>query len=733
MANITRTQLDTLSLANFPNNNSQLISPQDLRDWLESGVDSFVTQKDKSTFENAFYEAKGSPVTAASTTSLSNATGNFLHIVGTNGTQIDSFGTCSAGARFVLYFEISVILNHNATSLIIPGGNDITTTAGDAVMLISEGSGNWRLISYFPGTGLPVGTVTAVTASAPLSATPGNAPNLSIPQSNGSTDGFLDSADWTTFNGKQDALTLTTTGTSGAATLTGATLNIPQYSGGTGGITALTGDVTASGTGSVAATIANSAVDIPMLSATGTPSATTFLRGDNVWATPAGASPTGYYAMYQDLFTQTAAVNNTGYPMKFRTMDLSNQVTVVSDSRITFTNAGIYNLQFSSQFQNTDNAQHDITIWLRLNGTDVSGSAGFVQIPARKGAGAGNEGHLITSWNYLLDVAAGQYYEIVWSTTNAANVTMQFYAAGSPPPSTASTIFTVTQQAGIMAGTGITGMVGTTGPTQAGATQTLAVGTSGTDFTIASSSNTHTFNIPDASATARGLITTGNQILSGIKTFANGVSAGEIRLKEDTANGSNYVAIKSPSALASDLSFTLPNADGSNGQVIQTNGSGVLSWVANGGRPYLTNITSNTVTGLTEQLLVSLLIPANTYGADSHIQFNGRFTRPASSGQTTIKFYLNTSAVIGGTNFGSFQLGSGSNTSFRMMRSMSIINATTTTNYNAVGNTVGSDFGAGTDTNAAINWTIDQYFVVSAQSNSATGSNTSRAIIISQM
>jgi hypothetical protein len=57
----------------------------------------------------------------------------------------------------------------------------------------------------------------------------------------------------TGLNTKQDTLTLTTAGTSGAATLIGATLNIPQYSG--GGITALTTDVTASGTGSVAATL----------------------------------------------------------------------------------------------------------------------------------------------------------------------------------------------------------------------------------------------------------------------------------------------------------------------------------------------------------------------------------------------------------------------------------------------------------------------------------------------
>jgi len=62
---------------------------------------------------------------------------------------------------------------------------------------------------------------------------------VSIDYTNGqaasaSTKGFLTSADWSTFNAKQNALTLTTTGSSGAATLVGSTLNIPQYSGGSG-------------------------------------------------------------------------------------------------------------------------------------------------------------------------------------------------------------------------------------------------------------------------------------------------------------------------------------------------------------------------------------------------------------------------------------------------------------------------------------------------------------------
>jgi hypothetical protein len=63
-----------------------------------------------------------------------------------------------------------------------------------------------------------------------------------------------------------------------------------------------------------------------------------------------------------------------------------------------------------------------------------------------------------------------------------------------------------------------------------------------------------------------------------LAVIGNATAGSEIRLPEDTDNGSNYVAIKAPDTLASNLTLTLPSADGSSGQVLQTNGSGVLSF-----------------------------------------------------------------------------------------------------------------------------------------------------------
>jgi hypothetical protein len=219
-------------------------------------------------------------------------------------------------------------------------------------------------------------------------------------------------------------------------------------------------------------------------------------------------------------------------------------VTVVSDSRITFANTGIYNLQFSVQLENSSNQEHDVTIWIRKNGVDVAGSAGFVAVVAKHG---GVNGHALPSWNYLLNVVAGEYYELVWSATSTS-VSMKYYPGGSPPPASASAIFTVTQQAGIMAGTGITAMNSLTG-----AAQTLVTGNAGTDFGISSSGTAHTFNIPTASATNRGLLSSANWSTFNNKqnaiTLTTTGTSGAATLVGSTLNVPQYASIGSGSSI----------------------------------------------------------------------------------------------------------------------------------------------------------------------------------------
>ena len=158
------------------------------------------------------------------------------------------------------------------------------------------------------------------------------------------------------------------------------------------------------------------------------------------------------FGAWQTDATQTAAVNNTGYGVRFDTADISGQgVAIQADSLgnntlIKMANAGYYNIQFSFQFQNVDNQLHDVSIWLRKNGqntaADVAGSGGFVSVPNSHG---GTPGHCIVAWNYFVQANANDYFQLVWSTNSAANVTMEFYPAGSPPPSSASAILTVNQ------------------------------------------------------------------------------------------------------------------------------------------------------------------------------------------------------------------------------------------------------------------------------------------------
>lgn len=115
----------------------------------------------------------------------------------------------------------------------------------------------------------------------------------------------------------------------------------------------------------------------------------------------------------------------------------------------------------------------------------------------------------------------------------------------------------------------------------------------GTGTTTLQSGNTNatfTITLPAADGTTgQFLQTDGSGNLSyataatlntPLAVIGNSTAGAEIRLPEDTDNGANYVALKAPDLLGSTLTFTLPSADGTNGQLLSTNGSGQLSFTS---------------------------------------------------------------------------------------------------------------------------------------------------------
>ena len=95
-------------------------------------------------------------------------------------------------------------------------------------------------------------------------------------------------------------------------------------------------------------------------------------------------------------------------------------------------------------------------------------------------------------------------------------------------------------------------------------------------------------------STGATLSDTGGATFTGSVDVAGTSTAGSnIKLYEDTDNGTNYVAFKAPDTIASNVTWTLPSADGTSSQVLSTNGSGTLSWATASGSSQWTTSGSN--------------------------------------------------------------------------------------------------------------------------------------------
>jgi hypothetical protein len=173
-----------------------------------------------------------------------------------------------------------------------------------------------------------------------------------------SVSGILTSTDWTTFNGKQNALTLTTTGTSGAATLVGSTLNIPQYTGGSGTVTNV------SGTGAISVINPTTTPVISVATAAfGTAgivssSGTQQFSGDKVFEGISQFNGRAVFKNYTYVATRLAGLSSTD---RFATVTIGSGLSL-SSGTLSATGAGVTSVTASSPLSSSGGATPNITI-----------------------------------------------------------------------------------------------------------------------------------------------------------------------------------------------------------------------------------------------------------------------------------------------------------------------------------------------------------------------------------
>ena len=144
---------------------------------------------------------------------------------------------------------------------------------------------------------------------------------------------------------------------------------------------------------------------------------------------------------FYDTTTQTAAVINTAYAITLNNTSLAQGVSIgTPTSRVYVDRTGSYNIQFSLQLVSSNAASKDVFIWADVNGTSVPDSATKLTL-------AGSNSALVAAWNFVIRMSAGDYFRLMWSTTNT-NVQIAAVAASAPVPAIPSVILTVAANIG---------------------------------------------------------------------------------------------------------------------------------------------------------------------------------------------------------------------------------------------------------------------------------------------
>lgn len=152
------------------------------------------------------------------------------------------------------------------------------------------------------------------------------------------------------------------------------------------------------------------------------------------------------YGQFYSLQTQSGSAD-TAYAMKYEVSNGTSGVSITNNAsgfptRITPTNTGVYNIQFLTQLGNTANSDITFDTWFRINEVNVPNSNTKFSLIRSLGSGL----YAVAASNFLTQINAGQYVEIMWSC-GASTGQFEYLGTQSTPtrPATPSIILTVTQ------------------------------------------------------------------------------------------------------------------------------------------------------------------------------------------------------------------------------------------------------------------------------------------------